>query len=64
MLEMKSQHKAMLVSGMLILLVWCLYVTFIYMDHIPEDMKRSCWFQITASTDTCRGMSSYLGGYP
>ena len=64
MIEMKSQHKAMLVSGIFILLVWGLYVTFIYMDHVPEGMDRSCWFNITAATDTCRGIASHLGGYP
>ena len=64
MVEMKNQHKVMLISGLLILLVWGLYITFIYMDHIPEGMNKSCWFQITASTDTCRGIASQLGGYP
>ena len=61
---MKSQHKAMLVSGLLILLVWGLYVTFIYMDYVPEGMERSCWFNINAGTDTCRGIAIHLGGYP
>ena len=61
---MKSQHKAMIISGLIVLLAWGAYVTFIYMDSVPEDMKRSCWFQITASTDTCRGMSTSFGGYP
>ena len=64
MMEMKRQYKAMLVSGLLILLVWSLYVTFIYMDHVPEGMDRSCWFNISASTDTCRGIASHYGGYP
>jgi len=54
----------MIISGLLILLVWGTYITFIYMDSVPEDMKGSCWFQITASTDTCRGMSTSFGGYP
>jgi len=30
------------------------------MDHIPEGMDKSCWFKITASTDTCRGIASQL----
>ena len=64
MVEMKRQYKAMFVSGLLILLVWGLYVTFIYMDHVPEGMDRSCWFNISASTDTCRGMATHFGGYP
>jgi hypothetical protein len=34
------------------------------MDHVPEDMYRSCWLNISASTDTCRGIASNLGGYP
>ena len=61
---MKSQYKVMIVTGLLILLVWGLYVTFIYMDHVPEGMERSCWFNISASTDTCRGIASHYGGYP
>ena len=61
---MKNQYKVMIISGLIVLLVWGFYVTFIYMDYVPEDMKRSCWFQITASTDTCRGMSTSFGGYP
>ena len=61
---MKNQHKVMIVTGLLILLVWGLYVTFIYMNYVPEDMERSCWFQITASTDICRGMATHFGGYP
>lgn len=64
MIEMKNQHKAMLISGLLILLVWGSYVTFIYMDYIPVDMERSCWFTVTASTDTCRGITGIYGGYP
>ena len=64
MIEMKRQYKAMIISGLIVLLVWGGYVTFIYMDSVPEDMKRSCWFQFTASTDTCRGMSTGFGGYP
>ena len=64
MIEMKNQHKVMLISGLLILLVWGSYVTFIYMDHVPVDMERSCWFTVTASTDTCRGIAGYHGGYP
>ena len=64
MLEMKSQYKAMIISGLFILLMWSAYITFIYVDYVPEDMEMSCWFQITASTDTCRGMSTGFGGYP
>ena len=64
MIEMRSQYKAMLISGLLILLVWVAYVTFIYMDHIPEGMDGSCWFNINAGTDTCRGIASHYGGYP
>ena len=53
MIEMKSQHKAMLVSGILILLVWGLYVTFIYMDYVPEVMVEHCKEHMNASTKIC-----------
>jgi len=61
---MKSQYKVRIIIGLIILLAWGAYITFIYVDSVPEDMERSCWFQITASTDTCRGMSTGFGGYP
>ena len=55
MIEMKSQHKAMLVSGIFILLVWGLYVTFIYMDYVPEVMVEHCREHMNASTKICNG---------
>ena len=61
---MKSQYKVRIIIGLIILLAWGAYITFIYVDSVPEDIGRSCWFQITASTDTCRGMSTSFGGYP
>ena len=50
---MKNQYKAMLISGILILLVWGLYVTFIYMDYVPEVMVEHCKEHMNASTKIC-----------
>ena len=55
MIEMKSQHKAMLISGILILLVWGSYITFIYMDNVPEVMVEHCREHMDASTKICNG---------
>ena len=55
MIEMKSQHKAILIAGLLPLLVWGLYVTFIYMDNVPEVMVEHCREHINASTKICNG---------
>ena len=55
MIEMKNQHKVMLISGLLILLVWGLYVTYIYMDSIPVDMVEHCREHMNASTKICNG---------
>ena len=50
---MKNQYKAMLISGILILLVWGLYITFIYMDNVPEVMVEYCREHLDASTKIC-----------
>ena len=55
MVEMKRQYKAMFVSGLLILLVWCLYVTFIYMDYESIGMVEHCKEHMNASTKICNG---------
>ena len=61
---MRNENKIRIIVGLALVFTWILYITFIYVDSVPEGMERSCWFQITGSTDTCRGISSYLGGYP
>ena len=53
---MKNQHKAMLISGLSILLVWGLYVTFIYMDYVPEVMVEHCKEHMNASTKICNSV--------
>ena len=61
---MRNENKIRIIVGLALVFTWILYITFIYVDSVPEDMKGSCWFQITASTDTCRGMSTHFEGYP
>ena len=61
---MRNENKIRIIVGLALVFTWILYITFIYVDSVPEGMERSCWFQITASTDTCRGMSTGFGGYP
>ena len=65
MIEMKNQHKATIISGLLILLVWGLYITFIYMDSIPEIMKEEvCVERVIAATKTCNTIYTNFGGMP
>jgi len=61
---MRNENKARIIVGLALVFTWILYITFIYVDSVPEGMERSCWLQITGSTDTCRGMSTGFGGYP
>ena len=62
---MKNQHKVMLISGLLILLVWGLYITFIYMDNIPEVMTEEiCIERFIAATKTCNTVYTNFGGMP
>ena len=55
----------MLISGLSILLVWGLYVTFIYMNSIPEVMKEEiCIERFIAATKTCNTVYTNFGGMP
>ena len=61
---MKNQHKAMIISGLLILLVWGGYITFIYLDSIPETMDKEvrCKLYVVAATQNCHpGTSTHFG---
>jgi len=53
MIKMKNQHKAIIISCLLVLLVWGLYVTFIYMEYIPVAMVEHCREHLDASTKIC-----------
>ena len=56
----------MIISGLLILLVWGLYVTFIYMDSVPEIMTEEiCVERLIAGTKTCNTIyTNNFGGMP
>ena len=65
MTEMKNQHKATIISGLLMLLVWGLYITFIYMDSVPEIMTEEiCVERLIAGTKTCNTIYTNFGGMP
>jgi len=61
---MRSENKVRIIVGLTIVFAWILYINLIYGGSAIESMDRSCWFQITSSTDTCRGMSTHFEGYP
>jgi hypothetical protein len=50
---MKNQHKAIIISCILVLLVWGLYITFIYMEYVPVAMVEHCREHLDASTKIC-----------
>jgi hypothetical protein len=52
---MKNQHKAIIISCILVLLVWGLYITFIYMEYVPVVMVEHCREHMNASTKICNG---------
>ena len=62
---MRSENKVRIIVGLTIVFAWILYINFIYGGSATESMDTvRCGLNITAGTDTCRGISSYLGGYP
>ncbi len=57
----------MIISGLLILLVWGGYITFIYLDSLPETMDKEvmCKLYVVAATQNCHpGTSTHFGGMP
>ena len=57
--------KLAIIVGLSILIVWGLYITFIYMDSIPEIMKEEvCVERVIAATKTCNTIYTNFGGMP
>jgi len=59
--------KLAIIVGILILLVWGFYITFIYVDSIPQSMEKEtfCKIVIVAATQNCHpGISTNFGGLP
>ena len=52
---MKNEIKQAIIAGIIITLIWGLYITFIYMNNPQEDMviKEKCKEPITSSTKIC-----------
>ena len=61
MMTMRSETKAFLVGGLLIVAIWCLYINFIYMDYVDIDMD-VCREHMDASTKICNGVYTNFGG--
>ena len=49
---MRSETKGLIVGGFLILVIWCLYINFIYVDYVDIDMD-VCKEHMNASTKIC-----------
>ena len=58
---MRSETKGFLIGGLLILLIWCLYINFIYVDAVGMDMD-VCREHMNASTKICNGVYTNFGG--
>ena len=64
---MTSNLKLAIITGIIILLVWCFYITFIYIESIPQSMEKEtfCKIIIVAATQNCHpGISTHFGGIP
>ena len=58
---MRSETKAFIIGGLLILLIWCLYINFIYVGVVDMDMD-VCKEHMNASTKICNGIYTNFGG--
>jgi hypothetical protein len=59
--KMRSETKGLIVGGFLILVIWCLYINFIYVDYVGIDMD-VCKEHMNASTKICNGIYTNFGG--
>ena len=52
---MKNEIKQAIIVGIIITLIWGLYITFIYMDNPQESMviEDKCVEPVTSSTKIC-----------
>jgi len=60
-MTMRSETKGLLVGGLLILIIWCLYINFIYVGVVDTDMD-VCKERMNASTKICNGIYTNFGG--
>ena len=60
-MTMRSETKGLLVGGLLILIIWCLYINFIYVGVVDTDMD-VCREHMNASTKICNGIYTNFGG--
>ena len=63
---MKSETKAFIIGGLIILLIWGLYINYIYEQSVDDDMgtERNCsMMPPVAATKNCHnGVSTNFGG--
>ena len=65
---MRSENKAFLVGGLIILLAWGLYINYIYGQSVDNDMDTERGYcdipPVIAGTDTCwrKSISTNFGG--
>lgn len=60
-MTMRSEIRGLLVGGVLILIIWCLYINFIYVGVVDTDMD-VCREHMDASTKICNGVYTNFGG--
>jgi len=60
-MTMRSEIKGLIVGGLLIVAIWCLYINFIYVGAVGMDMD-VCKEHMNASTKICNGVYTNFGG--
>ena len=60
-MKIKSEAKVFIISVIIVLFIWCLYINFIYVDAIGMDMD-VCREHMNASTKICNGVYTNFGG--
>lgn len=65
-MKIKNEVKAFIITGIIVLFIWCLYINFIYSESIDIDMdteRKFCNFPPVAATKNCHsGVSTNFGG--
>ena len=65
-MTMKNEIKAFIIAGLIILVVWGLYINLIYwgsLDNSMDSERKFCNFPPVAATKNCHnGVSTNFGG--
>jgi len=60
-MKIKSEAKVFIITAIMVLFIWCLYINFIYVGAVGMDMD-VCKEHMNASTKICNGVYTNFGG--